>query len=292
LGGYAGHAGYVGSSSADDRSQGRQGHDHGHERGDYAARVLVVDDEPAQVEIVRSYLEAEQYEVLSASDGLAALEIARSRNPDLVVLDVMLPGLDGVEVCRQLRQFSDAYVIMLTARSEEIDKIIGLSVGADDYLTKPFSPRELVARVKAMLRRPRSSGPSSGLSGPSNSSGKSLRELDTPPPIVAGDLRIDLAGHEVLCQGEPMNLTPREYDLLVALASHPGRLFTRDQLLQQVWQGDYYDDHVVDSQVVNLRRKLGDDPSNPMYIETVRGAGYRFKAPPRVGAEESREKRT
>jgi two-component system alkaline phosphatase synthesis response regulator PhoP len=278
--GYTGHAGYPGSSSPDDTSQVRQApqgrdHDCGHERSDYRARVLVVDDEPAQVEIVRSYLEAEQYEVLSASDGPTALEIARNRNPDLVVLDVMLPGLDGVEVCRRLRQFSDAYVIMLTARSEEIDKIIGLSVGADDYLTKPFSPRELVARVKAMLRRPRSARPSSGPAG------QALSEPDTPPPIIAGDLRIDIAGHEVLWRGAPINLTPREYDLLVTLASHPGRLFTRDQLLQQVWQGDYYDDHVVDSQVVNLRRKLGDAPSSPMYIETVRGAGYRFKAPPR-----------
>ncbi len=237
-------------------------------------RVLVVDDEPAQVEIVRSYLEVEQYEVLTAADGSAALDSARREHPDLVVLDVMLPGLDGVEVCRQLRQFSNAYVILLTARAEEIDKIIGLSVGADDYLTKPFSPRELVARVKAMLRRPRSPEPAAGpLSG----------APDPPPPIVAGELRLDLARHEVLLRGAPLSLTPREYDLLVALASHPDRLFTRDQLLQQVWGGDYYDDHVVDAQVVNLRKKLGDDPSTPQYIETVRGAGYRFKAAPPTG---------
>jgi two-component system, OmpR family, alkaline phosphatase synthesis response regulator PhoP len=239
------------------------------------ARVLVVDDEPAQVEIVRSYLEAEQYEVLTASDGPTALDIAQRENPDLVVLDVMLPGLDGIEVCRKLRQFSDAYVIMLTARSEEIDKIIGLSVGADDYLTKPFSPRELVARVKAMLRRPR-------LTGYVVSA-----EPQAPPPIAMGELLIDLEGHTVTMRGSPLNLTPREFDLLVTLASHPGRLFTRDQLLQQVWGGDYYDDHVVDSQVVNLRKKLGDDPSNPLYIETVRGAGYRFKAAPQVGKERS-----
>lgn len=259
-----------GSSRTDEEDQMQQG------RGNYVTRVLVVDDEPAQVEIVRSYLEAEKYEVLFASDGPAALETARTHHPDLVVLDVMLPGLDGIEVCRQLRQFSDAYVIMLTARSEEIDKIIGLSVGADDYLTKPFSPRELVARVKAMLRRPRSSGLSFA---------QSFGTPDTPPPIVTGELRIDMASHEVLWRDAPLNLTPREYDLLVAMASRPGRLFTRDQLLQQVWGGDYYDDHVVDSQVVNLRRKLEDDPANPRYIETVRGAGYRFKAPLHAGTE-------
>ncbi|MEO8287083.1 MAG: response regulator transcription factor [Chloroflexota bacterium] len=256
----------------DAENHGQRAHAHGH----YAARVLVVDDEPAQVEIVRSYLEAEQYEVLVATDGPAALEITRAYRPDLIVLDVMLPVLDGIEVCRQLRQFSDAYVIMLTARSEEIDKIIGLSVGADDYLTKPFSPRELVARVKAMLRRPRSSGPHSA---------QASEDSDTPPPIVAGALRIDTVSHEVQLHGTPLNLTPREYDLLVAISSRPGRLFTRDQLLEQVWGGDYYDDHVVDSQVVNLRRKLGDDPAKPLYIETVRGAGYRFKVPAPQTAE-------
>ncbi len=242
-------------------------------------RVLVVDDEPAQVAIVRSYLEAEQYEVLTAADGLAALDSVRRQHPDLVVLDVMLPGLDGVEVCRQLRQFSDAYVILLTARAEEIDKIIGLSVGADDYLTKPFSPRELVARVKAMLRRPRTTG---------RAAGSASGEPEPPPPIVAGELQIDLAGHAVRLRGALLSLTPREYDLLVVLASRPGRLITRDQLLQQVWGGDYYDDHVVDSQVVNLRKKLGEDPANPEYIETVRGAGYRFKAAPRAATDGQR----
>ena len=241
-------------------------------QADIHPRVLVVDDESAQVEIVRSYLEAEHYQVLVAAEGASALEVARRASPDLVVLDVMLPGMDGIEVCRRLRQFSDAYVIMLTARAEEIDKIIGLAVGADDYLTKPFSPRELVARVKAMLRRPRSAGSSS-------------EEPDTLPPIVAGELRIDLASHAVLWRGAPLSLTPREYDLLVALASRPGRLFTRDQLLQQVWGGEFYDDHVVDSQVVNLRKKLEDDPANPRYIETVRGAGYRFKSGPAEGAK-------
>lgn len=237
-------------------------------------RVLVVEDEPHQVEIVRSYLEAEGYEVVVAHDGPSGLDLAQREEPDLVVLDVMLPGLDGVEVCRRLRQFSDAYIVMLTARSEEIDKIIGLSVGADDYLTKPFSPRELVARVKAMLRRPRTAS-----SGAASLSPEEATE-SAPPPVEAGDLSIDVAGHDVRWRGVPLVLTPREYDLLLVLASHPGRVYTREQLLQQVWGGEYYDDHVVDSQVVNLRRKLQDDPASPRYIETVRGVGYRFRSTP------------
>ena len=233
------------------------------------ARILVVDDEETLVELVRSYLEREQYEVLTAADGRVALELARSAQPDLVVLDVMLPGLDGIEVCRQLRQFSDAYVIMLTARTEEIDKILGLTVGADDYLTKPFSPRELVARVKALLRRPRQAAgaPASNLATP----------RDLPAPLHWDELTIDEAQHEVTLHGQSVELTAREFALLLALAQHPGRVFTRAQLLERVWGDAYYDEHVVDVHVGNLRKKLEADLARPQYIETVRGVGYRFR---------------
>ena len=232
-------------------------------------RILVVDDETALVELVQSYLEREQYEVLTAADGSAALELARTSQPDLVVLDVMLPILDGLEVCRQLRQFSDAYVIMLTARAEEIDKILGLTVGADDYLTKPFSPRELVARIKALLRRPRQTATTP------HTRSEPLDE--TPAPQHWDDLTIDEAQHEVTLHGQPIELTAREFALLLALAQHPGRVFTRDQLLERVWGDAYYDDHVVDVHIGNLRKKLETDPAHPHYLETVRGVGYRFR---------------
>jgi two-component system, OmpR family, alkaline phosphatase synthesis response regulator PhoP len=226
--------------------------------------VLVVDDERNLVDLVRGYLEREGFVVLAALDGEAALEVARDERPDLVVLDVMLPGLDGVEVCRRLRTFSDAYVIMLTARTEEIDKVVGLSVGADDYVTKPFSPRELVARIRAMLRRPRMRSTASSSVD------------DSPAPRALGDLVLDEARHEITRRGASVALTIREFDLLLALASHPGRVFTRVQLLERVWGGEYYDEHVVDVHVANLRRKLEDDPADSRYVETVRGVGYRF----------------
>jgi two-component system, OmpR family, alkaline phosphatase synthesis response regulator PhoP len=228
-------------------------------------RILVVDDETALVELVRSYLEREQYEVLTAADGRTALDLARTAQPDLVVLDVMLPVLDGIEVCHQLRQFSDAYVIMLTARAEEIDKILGLTVGADDYLTKPFSPRELVARIKALLRRPRQTATALH------------RDTEAPAPQHWDDLTIDEAQHEVTLHGQPIELTAREFALLLALAQHPGRVFTRAQLLERVWGDAYYDDHVVDVHIGNLRKKLEADPAHPHYLETVRGVGYRFR---------------
>jgi len=232
-------------------------------------RILVVDDETALVGLVRGYLEREQYEVLTAADGRTALELARAAQPDLVVLDVMLPELDGIEVCRQLRQFSDAYVLMLTARSEEIDKLLGLTVGADDYLTKPFSPRELVARIKARLRRPRQTGAAlhTGEAAPN----------DAPAPQRWDDLVIDEAQHEVTLHGQPVELTAREFALLLALAQHAGRVFTRPQLLERVWGDAYYDEHVVDVHIGNLRKKLETDPAHPQYLETVRGVGYRFR---------------
>ena len=224
--------------------------------------VLVVDDEAPLRDLVRGYLEREGFAVLTAGDGSAALDVARQAAPAVVVLDLMLPGLDGLEVCRRLRTFSDAYVIMLTAKAEEIDRIVGLEVGADDYLTKPFSPRELVARVRAMLRRPHRDGPSA---------------LPEPPPaLTVGDLTVDLARHEVIQAGVPVPLTALEFSLLATLAAQPGRVFTRAQLLEQIWGTDYFgDDHVVDVHVGNLRKKLGEDPAAPRYVETVRGAGYR-----------------
>ena len=227
--------------------------------------VLVVDDESNLVDLVRGYLEREGFVVSTAGDGPTAVEQARATRPDLVVLDLMLPGFDGREVCRRVRQFSDAYVLMLTARGEEVDRIVGLEVGADDYLTKPFSPRELVARVKAMLRRPR---------GTANS------VADGPPVRNFGALRIDEARHEVTFNGHAVPLTAREFALLSAMAGQPGRVFTRSQLLERVWGTEYYDDHVVDVHVGNLRRKLEVDPPHPRYVETVRGVGYRFGPQP------------
>ena len=236
--------------------------------------LLVVDDERSLVDLLRSYLEAEGFTVLTAYDGPSALDQARARQPDLVVLDVMLPGYDGIEVCRQLRRFSDAYVLMLTSKSQEIDKVIGLSVGADDYLTKPFSPRELVARVKAMLRRPRTLG-------------ASPTEPDVPPVLRVGDLAVDLARHEVLRREEPIHLTPREFDLLAVLAAHPGLVFTRNQLLHRIWGDEYFDTRVVDVHIASLRKKLEDDPAHPRYVETVRGVGYRCgERPPGPAVQE------
>ncbi len=225
--------------------------------------MLIVDDEQRLRDLVRGYLEREGFTVLTAADGHTALNLARQDAPNVVVLDLMLPGIDGLEVCRRLRTFSDAYVIMLTAKAEEIDRIVGLEVGADDYLTKPFSPRELIARVRAMLRRPRQVNPAA--------------MPDIPPPQRFGDLVIDHARHEVTLDTAVVPLTILEYALLTTLAAHPGRVFTRNQLLERVWGEDYFgDDHVVDVHIANLRKKLGDDSAAPHYIETVRGAGYRF----------------
>jgi DNA-binding response OmpR family regulator len=223
-------------------------------------RALVVDDEPSLVRAVAEYLRHEGYTVDTAGDGDTALAAARTAPPDVVVLDLMLPGIDGVEVCRQLRTFSDAYVIMLTARTDEVDTLIGLSVGADDYLTKPFSPRELVARVKAMLRRPRTAGPA-----------------DAAPARRIGALTIDPQAREVHLTGQLVELTRTEFDILDALSAHPRTVFTRARLVESVWGNGWIgDDHLVDVHIGHLRRKLGDDPTDPRYILTVRGVGYRM----------------
>ncbi|GAA3510846.1 response regulator transcription factor [Georgenia daeguensis] len=220
-------------------------------------RVLVVEDEPAIARVVAGYLEREGFEVAVAGEGHAALDLARDREPDVVVLDLMLPGIDGLEVCRRLRTFSDAYVIMLTARTEELDRVIGLSTGADDYVTKPFSAPELVARVRAMLRRPRAG-----------------TARDEPVRRV-GDLTIDPVTREALRGGQRLELTRTEFDLLDVLTERPGHVLSRDQIFEQVWGGQWFGDrHVVDVHVANLRRKLGDDAQSPRYIRTVRGFGY------------------
>jgi len=230
--------------------------------------VLVVDDEEPLARVVEQYLVKEHFRVICAYDGRSAIEIARRDAPDVVVLDLMLPGLDGIEVCRQLRTFSDAYVIMLTARSEEIDKLVGLAVGADDYLTKPFSPRELIARVRALLRRPRT-GSAEG------------QAIDAGEEVRYGELILDLRAHEVRRSGQLIQLTPTEFKLLETLASQPRRVFTRELLLEATWGIDFYgDDRVVDTHISNLRHKIEVDPLNPTFIQTVRGVGYRWEPEP------------
>ncbi len=231
-----------------------------------AATILVVDDEQPIVDLVASYLTAEGFAVHRAFDGPSALAIARATRPDLVILDVMLPGLDGLEVCRRLHQETAVYVLMLTARTEEVDKVIGLSVGADDYLTKPFSPRELVARVKAILRRNRTA--------PDRANDR--------PVLNFGALSIDPERREVRRGVVQIDLTAREFDLLYALASYPGRVFTREELLKRVWGPDFAGiDRVVDVHVGTLRRKLDDDQIEAPLVQTVRGVGYKFVGGPR-----------
>jgi two-component system alkaline phosphatase synthesis response regulator PhoP len=225
------------------------------------AKILVVDDEPAIVRLVKSYLEAEGYEVFTASDGPAGLKAVQAYKPDLVVLDIMLPGMDGLEVLSRLRRESDVYVILLTARTEETDKIVGLSVGADDYVTKPFSPRELTARVKAALRRVQT-GAGAG---------------SAPAVYSFKRVRIDTGARQVTMDGNPVELTAIEFDLLAALAEGRGRVLTREQLLEKVWGYGYFGDtRVVDVHLGHVRQKLGAEAP----IATVRGVGYRFEDEP------------
>ncbi|WP_205547909.1 response regulator transcription factor [Leucobacter sp. wl10] len=222
-------------------------------------RVLVVDDEEPLARLVASYFERDGFEVETTGSGREAINLTRQLDPGVIVLDLGLPGIDGVEVCRTVRTFSDCYIVMLTARVEEVDKLIGLSVGADDYVTKPFSPRELLARVRAMLRRPRSS-------------------LDPDAQTRRfGALTVDAAGREVHLHAEPVELTRTEFDVLAALAARPRMVFTRRQLIEAVWgEGWVGDEHLVDVHIGHLRRKLGDDPTTPIFIKTVRGVGYRM----------------
>ncbi len=226
-------------------------------------RVLVVEDELPLATLVGGYLERDGFDVTLANDGLAAVQVARSERPDVVVLDLGLPTLDGVEVCRQIRTFSDCFVIMLTARNDEVDTLIGLSVGADDYMTKPFSPRELVARVNVLLRRARAGALTTG-------------DAEEPPRRF-GDLVIDPAAREVSVSGVPIVLTRTEFDVLAALSARPRLAFTRRQLIDAVWgEGWVGDEHLVDVHIGHLRTKLGDDAAAPRFIRTVRGVGYRI----------------
>jgi two-component system alkaline phosphatase synthesis response regulator PhoP len=220
--------------------------------------ILVVDDEPKIVKQARDYLERSGFRVVTAGDGEMALAQARHERPDLIVLDLNLPEMDGLDVCRALRRESDVPIIMLTARVDETDRLIGLELGADDYITKPFSPRELVARVRAVLRRVQGG-------------------VHQPGLVRAGDLEIDLQGHRVTRAGETLDLTRSEFNLLALLAQHPGQTFTRAQLLDRL-HGVAYDgyDRSVDAHVKNLRRKLETDPSEPRYVLTVYGIGYKF----------------
>jgi len=227
-----------------------------------SAKILVVDDESKIVKLVRAYLEQAGYSVVVAEDGQTALIQARREKPDLVVLDLGLPGMDGLDVTRTLRRERDTPIIMLTARVEDTDRIIGLELGADDYVTKPFNPRELVARVRAVLRRTSGATPA-------------------PEILRAGEIVLDVNGHQASLAGKPLDLTPTEFDLLLVLMQNLGRAFTRLDLLDRI-QGDAYEgyERTIDAHIKNLRAKLGDDPRHPRYIQTVYGVGYKFEERP------------
>nr|WP_313315466.1 response regulator transcription factor [Dietzia maris] len=229
---------------------------------DAPATVLVIEDETTLAGMVAAYLSRAGYQTLVAHTGPEGLALVRESGPEVVILDLGLPGLDGIEVCRQIRTFSDCYVIVVTARKDEVDTLIGLSVGADDYVTKPFSVRELVARVQAVLRRPRAGSPA---------------QTQSQPAWVFGALRVDSAGQQVHLHGEPVALTPTERDLLMVLTARPTMAFSRRQLIEEVWGGGWVgDEHLVDVHIAHLRKKLGDSPDSGQYIATVRGVGYRM----------------
>ena len=224
--------------------------------------VLIVEDEENLRAALRYNLEREGYDVLVAGDGIVGLDLAIKRQPDLVILDVMLPGMSGYDICRTVRKESDVPILMLTAKGEEVDKVVGLEIGADDYVTKPFGIRELLARVHAMLRRPRA------------------KKQGSPPAkvLVAGDLSLDTGAHVARKGGAQIDLKPREFELLAALMDNAGRAYTRRQLLESVWGANYIgDERTVDVHMRWLRQKIEDDPSNPTRIITVRGVGYRFE---------------
>lgn len=237
-----------------------------------AEKIMVVDDEISLLETLAYNLKKQGYEVETASDGPTAVELARTSHPDLILLDIMLPGMDGFEVCREIRKEMNTPVLMLTARDDEIDRVVGLEVGADDYLTKPFSMRELLARVKALLRRVR-------LIREELATGASPVEPQAPANIMTfGQMAIDLSRHEVRLEDQPIALKPKEYELLVYLAQHRGIVLSRDHILEHVWGWDYTgDSRTVDVHIRWLREKIEVDPSNPTRLVTVRGAGYRFE---------------
>jgi len=238
------------------------------------SKVLVVEDEPVLLETLEYNLARQGHTVYTASDGLQALQVARAQRPDAIVLDIMLPGIDGIEVCRILRREMNVPILMLTARAEEVDKIVGLEVGADDYMTKPFSMRELLARVKALLRRVRL------IREDIAAEGVEARAVESPPTeaLSFGELTIDLSRREVTREGHPVHLKPKEFDLLVFLARHRGIVLSRDLILERVWGWDYDGGtRTVDVHVRWLREKIEADPAHPERIVTVRGIGYRFE---------------
>ena len=223
-------------------------------------KVLIVEDDPATIDFVRLYLLEDGHQVLTARDGLAGLRLARQEHPDLIVLDIMLPGLDGMEVCRELRRESDVPILMLTARVEEEDRLAGLDLGADDYVVKPFSPRELSARVRAVLRRAAANGAS-----------------QAPKELQADGVRVDLGARSVHVDGEPVRLTPTELRILYLLMREPLRTFSREEIINQVFDESFEGfDRTVDSHMSNLRRKLEEAAPGRRYIQTVYGSGYRF----------------
>jgi len=224
------------------------------------ARVLVVDDDPTVREVVVSYLRAHEHEVVEAGDGETALALQHATPHDLVVLDLMLPGVDGIEVCRRMREDGDVPVIMLTALGEETDRVVGLEVGADDYVTKPFSPRELALRVDSVLRR--------------------AKRPTSPRRLVDGDLLVDESRHEAYRDGQVLALTGREFDLLRFLIAHPGTAYSRDELLEKVWGWSFGDQSTVTVHVRRLREKVEVDPTRPVRLQTVWGVGYRWEAAP------------
>jgi len=224
-------------------------------------RILVIDDEPLILESVSYNLKQEGYEPIVASEGVEGLKLAETVNPDLILLDLMLPGIDGLEICRRIRRFSEVPIIMLTAKEGEIDRVLGLELGADDYITKPFSMRELLARIKTVLKR---------LVVAEN---KEMSHL-----LVNGELVMDLAGYEVRMREQMVNLSSKEFELLRILMTHSGQVLSREQLLNLVWGNDFYgDSRTVDVHIRWLREKLEVDPSDPQYILTVRGVGYKFR---------------
>jgi DNA-binding response OmpR family regulator len=227
-----------------------------------ARTILVVDDEPTLRETLAEALDADGFSVVTAADGREALARFREQRPDLVVLDLMLPELSGIEVCRIIRQESGVPILMLTAKSSELDKVVGLELGADDYVTKPFSLRELTARIRALLRR--TDQPSA----------------EGPAAVSLGELTIDIAGHRILRDGTPVPVKPRVFELLAFLLRHPGQVFSREQLLEQVWGYDYAGEtRTVDVHVHWLRSAIEPDPASPAFIQTVRGVGYVFRRP-------------
>lgn len=229
-------------------------------------RILVVDDETDLTQLLEGYLRKAGLEVVVRHDGPEAVAAVREFTPDVLVLDLGLPGMDGIEVCRQVRTFSNCHVLMLTARDDEVDKVVGLSVGADDYVTKPFSPRELVARVQAMLRRARAGASDAH---PGSPAGGRVH--------VVGDLTVDVFSRQVGLSGASVALTRIEFDLLEALAAHPHLVLSRRQLVEMVWDTHWTgDEHLVDVHIGRIRKKLGDEASNPRFIHTIRGIGYRM----------------